>query len=130
MGQGGSNPHDGGADAPGCIVCADSGVPMRVVSLEGSDAGCVDDHGGFMTVAVDFLLPVEIGETLLVHGGAAIGRVERVELGPGSQSAVDPFVERRDFETRPWTGSVQQVGVATTASADSSLDREPNVDRE
>jgi hypothetical protein len=49
-------------------------------------------------VAVDYVMPVEIGETLLVHGGSAIGRVVRTI----DESSEEPFVERRDMERRPW----------------------------
>jgi hydrogenase maturation factor len=63
-------------DHGGCVVCADAGIPVRVVSLDGDDALCEDAAGNRMPVAVELVAPVRVGETLLIHGGVAIGRIE------------------------------------------------------
>lgn len=59
----------------GCMVCADAGIPVRVVSLDGDDALCEDAAGIRAQIAVELVLPVNVGDTLLTHGGVAIGRV-------------------------------------------------------
>lgn len=62
-------------DATGhCITCSDAGVPMRVVSLSGEGAVCVDDDGNrHEGVAVELVEPVAPGDRVLVHAGVAIG---------------------------------------------------------
>jgi hydrogenase expression/formation protein HypC len=62
-------------DHDGCVVCSDAGIPLRVVSVVGDDALCEDSVGNRAEVAVELVAPVRIGEVLLTHGGAAIGRV-------------------------------------------------------
>ncbi len=78
------------SDEHHCITCSDEGIPMRVVRLGASPglAWCVvdvpldsrDDPGGgssdeseVMTLLVD---PVSVGDTLLVHAGTALIRVD------------------------------------------------------
>jgi hydrogenase expression/formation protein HypC len=63
-------------DHDGCIICADAGIPMRVVALDGDDALCEDATGNRAQIAVELVAPVRVGDTLLVHGGVAIGRAE------------------------------------------------------
>ena len=62
-------------DHDGCVVCSDAGIPVRVVSVEGDDALCEDRVGNRAQIAVELVTPVKVGETLLTHGGVAIGRV-------------------------------------------------------
>ncbi len=62
-------------DHDGCITCSDAGIPVRVISLEGHDALCEDAAGNRAEIAVELVAPVDAGETLLTHGGVAIGRV-------------------------------------------------------
>jgi hydrogenase expression/formation protein HypC len=59
-----------------CITCSDAGIPVRVLSVEGDDAFCEDGAGNRAEIAVELVIPVRVGEVLLVHGGVAIGRVE------------------------------------------------------
>jgi hydrogenase maturation factor len=68
-------------DHDGCVVCSDAGIPLRVVALEGDDALCEDVAGNRAQVAVELVAPVRVGEVLLTHGGVAIGRVARGEMG-------------------------------------------------
>ena len=62
-------------DHDGCIVCSDAGIPVRVVRVEEDDALCEDRAGNRARIAVELVTPVRAGETLLTHGGVAIGRV-------------------------------------------------------
>lgn len=62
-------------DHDGCITCSDSGIPVRVISLNGDDAVCEDAVGNRAEIAVELVSPVEPGEVLLTHGGVAIGKV-------------------------------------------------------
>jgi hydrogenase maturation factor len=57
----------------GCITCGDEGIPMRVVSVSGEGAVCVDEGGSrHEGVAVDLVGPVAPGDRVLVHAGVAI----------------------------------------------------------
>jgi hydrogenase expression/formation protein HypC len=64
-------------DHDGCIVCADAGIPVRVLSVDGDDALCEDAAGRQATIAVELVAPVQEHDGLLVHGGVAIGRLAR-----------------------------------------------------
>lgn len=60
-----------------CVTCGDDGVPMRVLAL---DAGrglalCADAEGARSTVEVA-LVDAAPGDTLLVHAGTALTRLE------------------------------------------------------
>lgn len=61
-------------DHDGCVVCADAGIPVRVISFEGDDAICEDGAGNRACIAVELVAPVGLGDVLLTHGGVAIGR--------------------------------------------------------
>ena len=63
-------------DHDGCVVCADAGIPVRILSLEGDDALCEDAAGNRACIAVELVAPVRVGEVVLAHGGVAIGRAE------------------------------------------------------
>ncbi len=63
----------------GCVTCSDAGIPVRVVSVEGDDALCEDAAGSRAWIAVELVMPVQLGEVLLTHGGVAIGRVAAQE---------------------------------------------------
>lgn len=56
-----------------CITCADLAVPMVVERLDGAAglATCVDADGARCEVDVT-LVDAAVGETVLVHAGAAI----------------------------------------------------------
>jgi hydrogenase maturation factor len=55
-----------------CVTCSDEGVPMRVLELE--DDGLARCDGG--DVMTDLVGPVAPGDTLLVHAGVALARIE------------------------------------------------------
>jgi hypothetical protein len=61
-------------DHDGCVVCSDAGISLRVLELDGDDAVCEDASGTQVTIAVELVAPVRVGEMLLTHGGVAIGR--------------------------------------------------------
>ncbi|MBA2598838.1 MAG: HypC/HybG/HupF family hydrogenase formation chaperone [Chloroflexota bacterium] len=68
-------------DHDGCVVCADAGIPVRVLAVTGDDALCEDAFGAQASIAVELVAPVTIGEVLVTHGGVAIGRVETRVMG-------------------------------------------------
>jgi len=61
-------------DHDGCVVCADAGIPLKVLSIDGDDAVCRDANGKTASIAIELVNPVAVGEILLTHGGVAIGR--------------------------------------------------------
>ena len=63
-------------DHDGCVVCSDTGIPVRVVSIEGDDALCEDGAGNRAGIAVELVAPVAVGDVLLTHGGVAIGKIK------------------------------------------------------
>jgi hydrogenase expression/formation protein HypC len=67
-------------DHDGCVVCSDTGIPVRILSIEGDDALCEDVAGNQTEIAVELVAPVQIGEILLTHGGVAIAKVQTKEL--------------------------------------------------
>jgi len=61
-----------------CITCGDEGVPMRVVRVDAARglALCEDGEGARASVEVGLLAQVAPGDTVLVHAGCALGRLE------------------------------------------------------
>jgi hydrogenase maturation factor len=60
------------------VTCADEATAMRVVALEGRDsqlAVCVANDGARCSVDIGLLPDARLGETLLVHAGAALTRL-------------------------------------------------------
>ena len=60
-----------------CITCSDEGVPMRVVSIP--DLGlavCIGEDGRRSDVLTDLVEGIREGDTLLVHAGAALLRLD------------------------------------------------------
>jgi hydrogenase expression/formation protein HypC len=66
----------------GCITCSDAGIPVRVISIQNDDALCEDAAGNKTDIAIELVSPVQPGEILLTHGGAAIGKVAAEDLKP------------------------------------------------
>jgi hydrogenase maturation factor len=60
-----------------CITCGDDGVPMRVliVDTERGLALCEDEAGARSTVEIA-LVDAAAGDTILVHAGTALLRLE------------------------------------------------------
>ncbi len=74
--------HQGGealcVPEQGCITCGDVATEMRVlrIDLERELALCEDEDGSHQTVEIALVQPVGEGDTLLVHAGTAISRIE------------------------------------------------------
>jgi hydrogenase maturation factor len=64
-------------EAHHCITCGDEGVPMRVVRIDERRglALCQDDAGARSSVEIA-LVDAAPGDTLLVHAGTALTRLE------------------------------------------------------
>jgi hydrogenase maturation factor len=61
-----------------CVTCGDNGVPMAVVRVD-RDRGlalCALQDGSRQTVETALVEPVAAGDTLLVHAGTALVRLE------------------------------------------------------
>jgi hypothetical protein len=52
-------------DHDGCVVCSDTGIPVRVLSIDGDDALCEDSAGNQTEIAVELVAPVTQGVILL-----------------------------------------------------------------
>ncbi|MDP9345357.1 MAG: HypC/HybG/HupF family hydrogenase formation chaperone [Actinomycetota bacterium] len=60
-----------------CITCGDDGVPMRVLRVDDARglALCEDGAGAHSSVEIA-LVDAGVGDTLLVHAGTALLRVD------------------------------------------------------
>jgi hydrogenase maturation factor len=67
----------GTTDEAHCITCSDEGIEMTVVETTERGAQCRDPEGIDQHVETEFVEPVGIGDTLLVHAGLAIAIVPR-----------------------------------------------------
>ncbi len=63
-----------------CITCGDDGVPMTVVRVDLARglALCAAEDGTRASVETVLVEPVAPGDTLLVHAGTALARLEPV----------------------------------------------------
>ncbi|MGI8512501.1 MAG: HypC/HybG/HupF family hydrogenase formation chaperone [Solirubrobacteraceae bacterium] len=63
-----------------CITCSDEGNPMlvEVVDADRGLALCVGEDGGKSSVEIALIDAVCPGDTLLVHAGTALLRIEAV----------------------------------------------------
>jgi hydrogenase maturation factor len=67
-----------GDEVAACITCGDEGVPMAVLRVD-EDRGlalCAHEDGSRETVETALVEPVAPGDTLLVHAGTALVRLE------------------------------------------------------
>jgi hydrogenase maturation factor len=63
-----------------CITCGDDGVPMTVVRVD-VDRGlalCAGEDGAKASIETALVEPIAPGDTLLVHAGTALARLEPV----------------------------------------------------
>lgn len=60
----------------GCLTCGDVAVPVTVVEAGWPDALCEDAHGQKGSVGVELVGDVVVGDSLLIHGGVAITRLD------------------------------------------------------
>jgi hydrogenase maturation factor len=60
-----------------CITCGDDGVPMRVLRVDETRglALCEDEGGGHASIEIALVDAVP-GDTLLVHAGTALTRLQ------------------------------------------------------
>ena len=68
-------PHEG------CITCGDEAAAMRILTID-ADCGlalCEDGAGTRSSVEIALVGDVAPGDTLLVHAGTAIARLQREE---------------------------------------------------
>lgn len=68
----------GSPEGEHCVTCGDVAVTMRVVRLDPSRglALCEADDGERRTVEVELVAPVAEGDSVLVHAGAALARLD------------------------------------------------------
>jgi hydrogenase maturation factor len=61
-----------------CITCGDDGEPMEIVAVDDTRglALCADERGAHSTVEVELVAPVAAGDSVLVHAGVALARLE------------------------------------------------------
>lgn len=64
-----------------CVTCSDEAVPMRVLSARPGEriAICGRADGGELEVMLDLVGAVVPSETLLVHAGVALARIDGKE---------------------------------------------------
>jgi hydrogenase expression/formation protein HypC len=64
-------------DAGHCITCGDDGVPMRVLRVDAARALALCEDGAGARSSVEIaLVEAGVGDTLLVHAGTALLRLE------------------------------------------------------
>jgi hydrogenase maturation factor len=65
-----------------CITCSDEGVPMRVARVDAARglALCEDETGARSSVEIALVDGVAQGDTLLVHAGTALTRMEAMQI--------------------------------------------------
>jgi hydrogenase maturation factor len=59
-----------------CITCSDVAVAVTVAELLGDDLALVDTGVGTLEEVSVALVDVRVGDTVLVHAGEAIARLE------------------------------------------------------
>jgi hydrogenase assembly chaperone HypC/HupF len=61
-----------------CITCGDDGVPERVLAIDEARglALCEAEDGARQSVEIALVAPLAVGETVLVHAGTALARLE------------------------------------------------------
>jgi len=62
----------------GCITCGDEAAELSVVKIDDARglALCENAEGARETVEIALVLPVTLGDRLLVHAGTAIARLQ------------------------------------------------------
>jgi len=79
-----AEPDDACAGDSTCVTCSDEGRVAEVVTVDPAGFAAVRSERGTETIDVNLVVPIGPGDLVLVHAGAAIGRVpdagvERVE---------------------------------------------------
>ena len=62
----------------GCVTCGDQAIPMRVLRIDSRRglALCDDREGSRSSVEVGLVEPLAEGDSVLVHAGVALTRLE------------------------------------------------------
>jgi hydrogenase assembly chaperone HypC/HupF len=78
-----------------CITCGDVAVPLEVIGLDEARglALCQDEQGRRETVETALVLPVAVGDHLLVHAGTAIAHVDDPAPPPQGAARGDAVME-------------------------------------
>jgi hydrogenase maturation factor len=63
-----------------CITCGDDGTPQRVLAIDETRglALCEASGGAHETVEIALVAPLAVGDTVLVHAGTALTRLQDV----------------------------------------------------
>jgi hypothetical protein len=61
-----------GCDDGHCVTCSDEATVLRVLAVRGDGTALCEDGSEVMTDLVDG--PLAVGDSLLVHAGAALAR--------------------------------------------------------
>ena len=61
-----------------CITCGDAGEPERVLAIDEARglALCQSEDGARESVEIALVAPLTVGDTVLVHAGTALVRLE------------------------------------------------------
>ena len=59
-----------------CAICADEGIPGRVLEIRPNNLALVEMPSSQIEVALDLIDNVQIGDQLLIHAGVAIAELE------------------------------------------------------
>jgi hydrogenase maturation factor len=68
----------GGRNTRHCITCGDDGTPERVLVIDETRglALCESEDGARESVEIALVAPLAVGDTVLVHAGTALARLE------------------------------------------------------
>jgi hydrogenase maturation factor len=60
-----------------CITCGDDGMPERVLAIDEARglALCEGQDGARESVEIALVVPLAVGDTVLVHAGTALARL-------------------------------------------------------
>lgn len=68
-----------------CITCADTAVPVRILSLHGYELATVRTGEGTEEEISVALVDADVGDVVLVHAKEAIARVDDPAAGAGTE---------------------------------------------
>lgn len=79
----------------GCITCGDEATEMEVLEIDAARglALCASADGRRESVETALVEPLASGETVLVHAGTAIGKLEIAAAGPGPDGGAGAVTE-------------------------------------
>jgi hydrogenase maturation factor len=68
--------EDACAPEAACLTCSDEGRVVEVLTVDSMGVAVVRSERGIETIDVNLVMPIEAGDLVLVHAGAAIALVE------------------------------------------------------